>query len=161
MDNVTMIAAVGQNRELGKSNGLIWNIKEDMNFFKEMTINKPVVMGRNTYKSLKRPLKDRQNIVLTTRAIELKDNTMVIRSIENLLKYIEEYKEEVMIIGGAKVYKEMLEYAKKIYLTEIEEKYPKADTYFPRFNKDLYDINLMGEYVENGIKYKRKVYTKK
>lgn len=161
MDNISMIAAVGKNNELGRKNELIWHIKEDMKFFKEMTINKPVVMGRNTYESLKRPLKDRQNIVLTTRAITIDENTLVMRSINDLLKYIEEYKDEVMIIGGAKIYKEMLEYAKRIYLTEIEEKAPKADTYFPRFNKDLYDINLMGEYVENSIKYKRKVYTKK
>ena len=91
MDNISMIAAIGKNRELGKDNKLIWNIKEDMSFFKETTINKPVVMGRNTYKSLKKPLKDRKNIILTTRAIEIDDNIVVMRSIENLLKYIEQY----------------------------------------------------------------------
>ena len=161
MDNISMIAAIGKNRELGKDNKLIWNIKEDMSFFKETTINKPVVMGRNTYKSLKKPLKDRKNIILTTRAIEIDDNIVVMRSIENLLKYIEQYQEEVMVIGGAQVYNEMLEYAKKLYLTEIEESYERADTYFPRFNGDLYNVETLGEYEENGIKYKRKIYTKK
>ena len=161
MDNISMIAAIGKNRELGKDNKLIWNIKEDMSFFKETTINKPVVMGRNTYKSLKKPLKDRKNIILTTRAIEIDDNIVVMRSIENLLKYIEQYQEEVMVIGGAQVYNEMLEYAKKLYLTEIEESYERADTYFPRFDRDLYNVETLGEYEENGIKYKRKIYTKK
>ena len=64
MNNLTMIAAVGKNLELGKKNELIWHFKEDMTFFKNNTINKTVVMGRNTYESIGRDLPNRKNIVL-------------------------------------------------------------------------------------------------
>ena len=163
MKNVTMIAAIGKNNELGKNGDLIWKFKEDLNFFKEQTMGKPMVMGYNTFYSLRggKPLPGRQHIVLTSRDIEPNPQITIIRSVDELLKYIEEYNDEVMIIGGAKFYSTMMEYADKLILTEIDAEDREADVYFPKFNKEEWNIIDLGEYDENNIKYMHCIYTKK
>ncbi len=162
MNNLTMIAAVGKNLELGKKNELIWHFKEDMTFFKNNTINKTVVMGRNTYESIGRDLPNRKNIVLTSRNIK-NDNIITINNIENILKYIKENKEEIMIIGGAKVYQEFLSYASNLLLTEIESIDDKADTFFPRFNKEDFNKKILSEHIDEktNIEYKHVLYKRK
>ena len=157
-----MIAAIGKNNELGKNGDLIWKFKEDLNFFKEQTMGKPMVMGYNTFYSLRggKPLPGRQHIVLTSRDIEPNPQITIIRSVDELLKYIEEYNDEVMIIGGAKFYSTMMEYADKLILTEIDAE-SEADAYFPEFNKEDWESKTIGEYEENNISYKRLVYTRK
>ena len=159
MDNITMIAAIGRNLELGKDNKLIWPIKEDLKFFKEQTMNKPIVMGRKTLESLPKLLPGRKHIVLTTRDIA-NEEILVVHSIDELLNFIEDYKEEVMIIGGASLYKEMLEYASKLILTEIDAEDKDADSYFPEFNRDLWDKEIISINNEHNPKYKHLVYKK-
>ena len=163
MKNVTMIAAIGKNNELGKNGDLIWKFKEDLNFFKEQTMGKPMVMGYNTFYSLRggKPLPGRQHIVLTSRDIEPNPQITIIRSVDELLKYIEEYNDEVMIIGGASIYKQMIEYSNKLILTEVDAEAKDADVYFPKFNKKEWDSKLLSEQVEDNIKFKHLVYTRK
>ena len=161
MKNITMIAAVGKNLELGKNNDLIWHFKEDLSFFRDQTINKPVVMGMKTLKSLPKLLPKRKHIVLTRQNVELPEEIVVIHSKEDLLKYIEEYGEEVMIIGGASVYEQMLEYSEKLILTEIDAEDKEADCYFPAFNKDEWNQEVVSSHTENDINYKHLVYTRK
>ena len=163
MENITMIAAIGKNNELGKNNNLIWRFKEDMQFFKEQTMGKPMAMGYKTFYSLRngKPLPGRKHIVLTSRDIEENEQIKIVRSIDELLNYIEEYKDEVMIIGGASVYKAMLEYANKLVLTEIDAEDKEADAYFPIFNKEEWDSEVLSENEENNIKYKHLVYKRK
>lgn len=163
MKNVTMIAAIGKNNELGKNNDLIWKFKEDMQFFKEQTMGKPMAMGYKTFYSLRggKPLPGRKHIVLTSRTIEENPQIIVVRSLEELINYIEEYKEEVMIIGGASIYKAMLEYADKLVLTEIDAEDKEADAFFPKFNKEEWNNEILSEHEENNIKYKHLVYKRK
>lgn len=161
MKNITMIAAIGKNRELGKGNNLIWPIKEDLKFFKEQTMGKPVAMGMRTLESLPKLLPGRKHIVLTAKNRELDPQIVVVHSVEELLKYIEEYQDEVMIIGGARVYSEMLEHADKLILTEIEAEDKEADAFFPEFNKEEYNCEELCSHEENGLSYTHKVYTKK
>ncbi len=163
MKNVTIIAAIGKNNELGKNNDLIWRFKEDMDFFKEQTMGKPMAMGYKTFYSLRegKPLPGRKHIVLTSRNIEENDQIVIVRSLEDLLKYIEEYKDEVMIIGGASIYKSMLDYADKLVLTEIDAEDKEADAYFPIFNKEEWNSEELSSHEENNIKYKHLVYTRK
>ena len=163
MKNVTMIAAIGKNNELGKNNDLIWKFKEDMQFFKEQTMGKPMAMGYKTFYSLRggKPLPGRKHIVLTSRTIEENPQIIVVRSLEELINYIEEYKEEVMIIGGASIYKAMLEYADKLVLTEIDAEDKEADAFFPEFNKEEWNNEILSEHEENNIKYKHLVYKRK
>ena len=163
MKNITMIAAIGKNNELGKNNDLIWKFKEDMQFFKEQTMSKPMAMGYNTFYSLRggKPLPGRKHIVLTSKNLEENPQVTVVRSVEELLKYIEDYGEEVMIIGGAKVYSTMLEYADKLVLTEVDAEDKEADCFFPEFNKDEWEQEVLSTHEENNIKYKHLVYKRK
>lgn len=162
MKNITMIAAVGKNLELGKNNDLIWHFKEDMKFFKENTIGKPIVMGMNTLNSLPKLLPGRTHIVLTTKNnISLDEQIVVVHTIDELLNYVKKYGKEVMIIGGASVYKQMLEYSDKLILTEIDAEEKDADVYFPEFNKENWNSEVVGTHEENGIKFKHLVYTRK
>ncbi len=163
MKNVTMIAAIGKNNELGKNNDLIWRFKEDLNFFKEQTMGKPMAMGYKTFYSLRggKPLPGRKHIVLTSRNIEENDQIKIVRSLEELINYIKEYGNEIMIIGGASIYKAMIDYADKLVLTEIDAEDKEADAYFPEFNKDEWNSEELSSHEENNIKYKHLVYTRK
>lgn len=159
MKNITIIAAVGKNYELGKDNRLIWHLPEDLKFFKEQTINKPIVMGKNTLDSLPKLLPNRLHLVLTHQNIEENDQLKVFHTKEKLLEYINNL-EEVMIIGGAKIYEEFIEYATKIILTEIDQEYD-ADVYFPKFNKDEWYTTELSTHIQDGVKYKHILYEKK
>lgn len=163
MKNITMIAAVGKNNELGKNNDLIWRIKEDLQFFKENTMGKPIAMGYNTFMSLRggKPLPGRHHIILTSKEIEKNEQITIVRTIDELLKYIENYKDEVMIIGGASVYNQMIKYADKLLLTEINESDSEADCYFPTFNKNEWEKELIKEYKDNEISYSHVLYKRK
>jgi dihydrofolate reductase len=167
MKNVSMIAAVGKNLEIGKDNQLLWPIKEDLQFFKEQTMGKPIVMGMGTFESMgKRILPGRQSVILTRKNRDLDEKIIVVHSKEELLKFIEDYKDEVMIIGGATVYDQMMEYAEKLILTEIDATREDADAYFPTFNKDEWDSEVLSSHEivkcnEYTLKYKHLVYKRK
>lgn len=155
-----MIAAVGKNLELGKENQLIWRFREDLNFFKNQTMGKPIVMGRKTLESLPHLLPGRQHIVLTRRKEVFSKDIMVVHSKKELLDYIQNYQKEVMIIGGASLYREMLEDAEKLILTEIDAEDLSADAYFPLFDKREWDATFLSSHEENSISYRHMVYTK-
>lgn len=161
MKNLTMIAAIGKNNELGKNNDLIWRFHEDMKFFRSQTIDKPIVMGMNTFRSLPKLLPRRKHIVLTRKGRQdLPDEVIVIKSLEELLEYVDLLGEEVMVIGGASIYQELLEYSDRLVLTEIDAE-ADADVYFPKFDKEDYTQEFLGEHEEEGIKFKHLVYTRK
>lgn len=154
-----MIAAVGKNLELGRNNELIWHFKEDMKFFKNQTMGKPIVMGYKTLESLPKLLPGRLHIVLTSRSLEESSQVLVVHSIDELLEKVIDYP-EVMIIGGASVYKQMLPYSDKLILTEIDD-CSECDVYFPEFDKNDWNSLVIGEGCENDISYKHLVYTRK
>ena len=158
--NITLIAAVGLNRELGIDNDLIWRIPEDLKFFKENTLNKYVVMGLNTYLSLPRKLLNRKYIILSHKECDVDDDMVVCYSFEELLEYIKGIDNEIMIIGGASMYAQMIDYADKMLLTEIDESAP-ASVYFPEFNKEEWNRDILSEHVYNGLSYKHVKYVRK
>ena len=161
MKNITMIAAIGKNRELGKNNDLIWHLKEDMKFFKDQTMGKPIVMGRKTFESLPKLLPGRKHIILTKQKLDVPEEVLLFHNKEGVLDYIKSYQEEVMIIGGASIYKEFLEDSNKLVLTEIDDEDKTADTYFPYFNKNEWLKEELSTEEENNIKYKHIIYTRK
>ena len=158
--NITLIAAVGKNLELGKDNTLIWSIPEDLNYFRENTMDKIIVMGMNTLKSLPKLLPNRKHVVITRKNIELDSSIVVVHSIDELLSYIESINEEVMIIGGAQIYSQMIGYANKMLLTEIDDSC-KADVYFPSFSLDDWEREINSEHRYNDINYSHVTYTRK
>ena len=156
---ISIIAAIGENRELGKDNKLIWHLKEDMQYFKEMTMNKKVVMGLKTYLSLPGVLKNREYLVLTTTMKSL-PNAQVFHDFDSLLEYLESLEEEVMIIGGASVYKLFLPYADYLYLTEIMAQ-AEADAYFPEVKEEEFKLVRKRPAHENNIDFSFNVYEKR
>lgn len=160
MTSITIIAAIGKDNELGYKNDLIWKIPADLTFFKNNTIGKYIVMGMNTLKSLPKTLPNRKYIVLTSKDINLDKSIKIVHSIEELLTYINTLDSEIMIIGGASIYKQMIKYADKLLLTEID-KNAIADAYFPTFNKEEWDKEIISTNKYNDINYKHVSYTRK
>lgn len=156
---LSIIAAIGQNNELGINNQLIWHLKKDMKFFKETTINHKIVMGRKTFESLPKLLVNREHIILTKQNINL-PNVKIFHDISSFLKAYENLDEEIFNIGGQSIYKELLEYADKLYLTEIEAT-SKADAYFPIFDKNDFEKEILSDAEEDGIKYKHVLYKRR
>lgn len=160
MVNVSLIAAIGENNELGKENDLIWHLPGDLKFFKNITMGKDIVMGSNTFYSLPRMLPNRRHIVLTSKNIEIPE-VLVIHSKEELIKQLSDIKKEVMVIGGTSIYAQMLEYADKMYLTHIDATCNEAASYFPYFNYNEWDSEILGTNSDNGITYKHVLYKRK
>ena len=160
MYKITFIAAIGKNRVLGKNNSLIWHIPEDLRFFKENTVGKPIVMGMNTLNSLPKLLPNRKHIVLTHKEIDLGPDVVVVHGILELLNYISSLNEEVMVIGGAQIYSLMIDYADKMLLTEIDKEYD-ADAYFPNFTLEDWNREIISNHVYDDIEYSHVAYTRK
>ncbi len=156
---ISIIAAIGKNRELGRGNDLIWHIKEDLKNFKNLTMGKCIVMGKNTYESLPKHLEGRKYIVLSSSLSEI-ENGLLFNDFNKLLEFIKDIDEEVMIIGGASIYKLFLPFADKLYLTEIDSE-EKADVYFPDFNKEDYECNVVSTNEVDGLKYSFVIYERK
>ena len=156
--NISIVAAIGKNNELGKNNDLIWHLKEDLKFFKDLTTNHVIVMGRKTFESLSRILPNRHHIVITSNNI-LNNEIEVFKNIESFLETYKDYEEEIFIIGGSSIYKSFLNYSNKLYLTEIDEEDENADVYFPLFDKSLWNKEYISDLKEeNNIKYRHVLY---
>lgn len=146
---ISLIAAIGKNRELGKNNKLLWHIPEDLKRFKKLTKGHVVIMGQNTFESLAKPLFNRINIILSQdRELKVK-NAFVCYSLNEAIKLAKEKTtfEEIFIIGGAQVYKQTIKFADKLYLTIIENSFD-ADVFFPdysEFKKVIYKKNCQSD----------------
>ena len=154
-----LIVAVGKNNELGKDNNLIWHIKEDLQFFKKMTINHKILMGKNTFLSFPKPLKDRKHLVISTSLESSHEDVEIFRSIEDFYKKYESTDEEIYVIGGASIYKALIDECEELYLTEIDSSF-EADCFFPKFDKSAYDREVLSSFDEP-YSYKHVIYKKR
>lgn len=126
---ISLVVAMAENRVIGRDNQLPWRLPADLRHFKQITLGKPVVMGRKTYESIGRPLPKRTNIVVTRDKNYQAPGCTVVNSIcEAFTAAIAA--EEIMIIGGANFYEQLLSHADRIYLTVIHQDF-EGDTYFP------------------------------
>ena len=135
---MNLIVAVDSNWAIGKENKLLVSIPQDMKFFRETTKGKVVAMGRKTLESFPqgRPLANRVNIVISHNPDYQVKDAIVVHSIEELLEELKKYDEEnIYIIGGESIYRQLLPYCTKAYITKIDHAYD-ADTYFPNLDED-------------------------
>ena len=162
---IKIIAAVGKNLELGKKGDLIWQLPNDLKFFKEQTQGSTVVMGRNTFNSLPKKLPNRKHLVITDVDDFNKDvdDVDVFYSFEDLFCEVnrQAIAADVYIIGGGSVYKQFVPYAHELILTEVDEEDKDADVYFPQFDKTLYKRYVIASNEDNGIKYEHVRYIRK
>ncbi|AGV18334.1 type 3 dihydrofolate reductase [Vibrio alginolyticus] len=126
---ISMIAAMADNRIIGKDNQMPWHLPADFAWFKRCTMGKPVLMGRKTYESIGRPLPGRLNIVISRDETLKIEGVTTVTSIEQALDVAGDV-EEVMIIGGGAIYASCLPMANKLYVTHIEAAID-GDTQFP------------------------------
>ena len=160
--SLSLIAAVGKNRELGKKGGLCFRLPNDLKFFKKTTMGYPVFMGLTTWYSLPKKLPGRQHYVAVFEPEPGLPEDIV--QVEDIFRFAEEWQEkdeEIFVIGGASIYAQMLPYCSKLYLTEVEADDPEAEVFFPKFNKRKYSRKTLGKGEDGGIAYKWVLYTKK
>lgn len=131
---ISLIVAMDQNGVIGKDNDLPWRLSSDLKHFKAITMGKPIVMGRKTHESIGRPLPGRENIIVTRNPDYKIEGCTVVNSLDVLKNYCHEH-DELMIMGGAELYKQAIKKASRLYLTEVHADV-EGDTYFPDFNRD-------------------------
>lgn len=134
---ISLIAAMDRNRLIGRDNGLPWHLPDDFKHFKAVTLGKPVIMGRKTFESIGKPLPGRQNIVVSRSGFQAQGVESV-SSIEQALT-VAGNAEEVMIIGGANLYQQMIARADRLYLTQVDGQF-EGDAWFPQFNSDDWSV---------------------
>ena len=138
---LSIVAAIGKNRELGKNNKLLWHIPEDLEHFKKITLNHPIIMGRKTYESIGRPLPNRANIIVTRYSEYVVPGCYIYNSLEKAIEFAKTLEHppaggEIFIIGGGDIFAQSLPQVQKLYLTIVNDSFD-ADTFFPEYEKEF------------------------
>ena len=132
---IALVVAVSQNNVIGRDNQLPWHLPEDLQYFKSVTMGKPILMGRKTFDSIGRPLPGRKNIVITRDLEWDAEGVEVVHSIDDALTAGTDAcavanSDEIMVIGGAQIYRDCLPIADRLYLTRVEAEI-EGDAFFP------------------------------
>ena len=135
---ISLIVAAATNNVIGRDGGLPWHLSEDLKRFKRLTTGKPIIMGRLTHESIGKPLPDRRNIVISSREGLKIEGCEVVATPDAALALVAGA-EEVMIIGGGKVYEQVLPTADRIYMTRVDAT-PDGDTFFPEINNEEWQV---------------------
>jgi dihydrofolate reductase len=140
---ISLIAAVAKNRVIGNEGDLPWNLPSDLKRFKEITDNRPIIMGRKTWDSIGRPLPNRDNIIISRNAnLEIEGGIICLSPDEAIsiakIKANERGCEEIMVIGGGYIYQEFMNIADKLYITEVDLEI-EGDAYFPKIDPELFE----------------------
>lgn len=151
---ISMIAAIGMNRELGEGSSLIWKIPDDLKRFRVKTSGHPVIMGRKTYESIGRLLPNRSNIIITRDKEYKVEGAIVCNSVEQAIEKAknEQGSDEIFIIGGGQIYDLGIKLADKLYLTLINSQAPMADVFFPDYSEFTKEV-FREAHEEDGLQY--------
>ncbi len=166
---LSLIAAVAKNGVIGGGNTLVWDLPEDMKHFRDTTRGHTVIMGRKTYESIGKPLPNRRNIVVTRDPTYSIEGIEVVNSLEEALRLASleqgrEFEEnqdevEVFVIGGGEIYKQAIDKANKLYITEVHQDF-EGDTLFPTIDKNIWQETSREDHLENQIPYSFVEYKK-
>jgi len=147
----SLVVAASTNHAIGKDNKLLWNLPNDLRFFKNVTWAMPVLMGRKSFESLgNKPLKGRINIILTSSKFFKGEGVVVVNKIKNAEFFAKEndYK-ELMILGGGNVYAQTIDDADKIYITRVHHVFEDADTFFPVIDEKKWKLVSNEDYFKD------------
>ena len=162
---VALIAAVANNGVIGSGNHIPWRLPGDFAHFKRMTMGKPLIMGRKTFESIGRPLPGRTNIVVTRQEGYQPNGVIVHSTLETALEHAQQIAKsdranEVMIGGGAEIYRQAMPLADRIYLTQVELE-PEGDTFFPSIDFEQWkpggEVNV-APHPEDNAAFRVRVY---
>ena len=154
---ISIVAAIGEDNSLGANNKLLWDIKEDLAFFKRLTTGCPVIMGRKTFDSMGgKALPNRLNIVVTNDKKFTKKDVYVANSIASALKIAKKIGEdEIFVVGGSEIYKQVLEsdLVDYMYITHVHKEFKEATVFFPKISsKKWKTVKEEEEKTKSGIK---------
>ena len=155
MTTISLIVAVAENGVIGRDGTMPWRLSTDLKRFKSITVGHPVIMGRKTWDSLKKPLLERANIIITRDKSFSREGAIVAHSFSEARKLAEEEAvkaetDEIFVIGGGAIFKEALPFADRMYVTEILSSV-EGDPFFPLFNPENWRA-LSSEMVPEGPK---------
>ena len=135
---LSLIVATAHDNVIGRNNELPWHLPQDLKYFKAVTLGKPIIMGRKTFESIGKPLPGRTNIVVTRQKDWNFSGVLVAKSIEDAIEIGQAFRgeqnsitEEMMVIGGAEIYRSALPIADRVYITKIDAKIDGGDAHFP------------------------------
>ncbi|HPW97402.1 MAG TPA: dihydrofolate reductase [Flavobacterium sp.] len=137
---ITLIAAIGENNELGKDNQLIWHLPDDFKRFKAITSGHFIIMGRKTFESFPKPLPNRTHVIVTRQKNYAPKDCIIVNSIKDGIAACP-IDEAIYIIGGGEIYNQSINLADKLELTRVHHTF-EADTYFPKLNMDLWQLEF-------------------
>ncbi|MDR3298334.1 MAG: dihydrofolate reductase [Candidatus Nomurabacteria bacterium] len=159
---ISIIASIGRNLEIGQGGNLAFSGRGELGYFKATTMDRKILMGRNTFNSLPRRLEGRKYYVASYEKSGFPEWVTVVDDLDTFLKEWQNKPEEIFVIGGGAIYKATLPYAKKLYLTEIAAERPDADVFFPTFDKSKYTKTEVGRgEFDDGLKFIRFIYEQK
>lgn len=145
---ISLIVATATNNVIGRDGELPWHLSDDLKRFKKLTVGKPVIMGRLTYESIGKPLPDRRNIVISSQKDLVIEGCEVVASPDEALA-LAEGAEEVMVIGGGKIYEQMMSKADRIYMTCIDDAVD-GDTFFPDVRSEEWQVYSQKDFPADG-----------
>ena len=134
---ITLVVAMGLNREIGIDNQLPWHLPKDLKHFKEITSGHPIIMGRKTYESIGKPLPNRTNIVISRKKDWFEEGILIVGSIKEAIKFGQKIDEDIFIIGGGNIFEQTMDIADKLEVTEIKTNI-EADTFFPKIDPKIW-----------------------
>lgn len=154
---ISIIVATAHKNAIGRKGDLLFHISADLRRFKEITMGHPIIMGRKTFESFpKGPLPGRQNIVITRQKDYAHDGITVVGSFAEALTAADGT-DEVLVIGGGEIYREALNQASRLYLTEIDANVDDADTFFPEINREEWHETEASHWItdeRSGVRYR-------
>ena len=159
---ITLIAAIGDNNELGKNNDLIWHLPADLKRFKQVTTGHHIIMGRKTYESIGKPLPNRTTIIITRNKDYKVEGCIITDSLEHAIE-IAKNDDNAFVIGGAKIYNKAINLVDELDICEVHRSFD-ADVFFPKIDKNIweeikreaYKSDEKNIYDYSFVKYKRR-----
>ncbi|AJD91235.1 dihydrofolate reductase [Jeotgalibacillus malaysiensis] len=136
---ISMISAHDLNRVIGKDGEMPWHLPDDLKYFQKVTSGHSILMGRKTFESMNGPLKNRKNIVLTRDENWHHEGAIVVKTLDEGLRILNE-SDEGFVIGGGEIYKMAIDRADRLYITLIHDKF-EGDTYFPSYTEDEWKVS--------------------
>jgi dihydrofolate reductase len=139
---IALVAAAARNHVIGRDNRLLWRIKADLRHFRDLTIGKPVIMGRKTFQSIGKPLPNRDTIVITRDAGFAAEGVVVVRTLDEAFEAAEAAAaargvSDIMVAGGGDIYAQTIGRADRLHMTEVDAE-PDGDAYFPAIDRKLW-----------------------
>ncbi|MCG7436131.1 MULTISPECIES: dihydrofolate reductase [Lysinibacillus] len=157
---ISLIVAHDDNHVIGYNNGMPWHLPGDLQYFKNKTMGKPMIMGRKTFESIGRPLPGRRNIVITRDENYHAEGTETVTSLEEAIAIAGDV-EEIMIIGGEQIFRLSMEMADRLYITKINHSF-RGDTFFPSYEEKFVKVSAeQPETASEGYTFQYQIFERK